>query len=330
MKGLNSLHVHQYLTRTIVIPICSVFISAYSVYAQEKEKTHVYIANLTPKKDNILKYEDGWRRFLNQRLEYNVSHRFTTPILVDIFRESEMTRLLASEIGAKHMNRAVEKAVGQTFKEEILLRAKIDDYVEQKIIEPAADFLDGYLLNPLVKIITTPFKIFGKNPVHRPNLLSSADLLQDALRGNEKNQLVNPLNKEGIPGEEHQQPFRLPRRIALGARPLNNYPYGYATIKIGDWYTQLRLGAADILSRPRLNEASWLFQKTISQQDLVFSLGGVKPFENRREPENYFGPHAYVGLSKIINKSRGKSLGAYIEVRAGDNYNSFFGLNYQY
>lgn len=318
------------LIRITAISLCSAFLSTYSGYTQEKRTNQVQIVSSVQVKEDISKREEEWKGFLNKRLEYNVSHHFTTLILLDILRESELTRKLDAEFGAKHLRSAVKKSVGQTFREEILLRASVDDYVEQRLVEPAAEFLDDYLVNPLVKIVTAPFGIFGKKPVRKPNLLSSTDIVQDALRGNEKNQLVNPINKEGIPGEEYQQPFRLPQNLALGARPLNNNPYGYATVRLGDWYTQLRLGAADILSRPRLNEVSLLFQTTMSPHDIVFSFGGVNSFKNVSGPDRYFGPHAFLGLSKIIANDKGRSLGAYLEVRAGESYNSFVGLSYKY
>ena len=75
------------LIRITAISLCSAFLSTYSGYTQEKRTNQVQIVSSVQVKEDISKREEEWKGFLNKRLEYNVSHHFTTLILLDILRE---------------------------------------------------------------------------------------------------------------------------------------------------------------------------------------------------------------------------------------------------
>ncbi len=293
----------------------------------------------------ISQKENGWKGFFDSRVEYNLSHRLTVRRTLDMLSESEQKRLPFSEIAASRIGGAVRKSAEQTLREELQERMTIDDWTELHIVEPVEEFIEDEIVDPVIAAVTFPIRkikyfwsqrygssyFLADPPRARSRTRSHNGLVQDILTGREeKNQLADPLNDEGTPGEEHYQPSRLPSKIAIGARPFQKKPYGYGTLRIGEWYTHGRLSAAGIPFDPRLNEASLALQTVLDPYHVVFSLGGKKPFKNKREPEEYFGPYGFIGLSRIIVNGERKQGEIYVEGRLGKEHGVFVGLDISY
>ena len=269
---------------------------------------------------------------MDERIQYGIAHRFTMKTVVEMLSESDREHVLLSELGGKRVKSIVRRSIEQTVREELRVRMTLDDWAEETIVEPLELFVQERVVNPVVKIITSPFKNMKSLQIRRKGTRAHNGILQDMLTGREeKNQLANPLNDEGIPGEEISQPARLPQKFALGARVFRASPYGYGTLRFGDIYAQARISAAEMFDAPRLNEASLLFQTLLDPHEIILSFGGTLPFKNMKNPERYWGLYGFAGLSKIFVDER-KFLGeAYIEGRAGSvEQGGFLGVRLRY
>jgi hypothetical protein len=272
----------------------------------------------------LIQKQGNWKEFLDERVDYNLAHRFTTKSSFDILLENDLRRALPSELEARQLRSVVRHSALQTLREELIERSTFDDWLDDHIAEPVVDFIGDKILQPIVRAVSYPFK---KNHSQKESGIRYRNrIFQDIFGGRvEQNQLVNPLTDQGVPGEEQHDPLRLPDSAALGAR-LGSSPYLYATVPLGDWYAQARFGAAEILDRPRLDNVSLAFLTELSPHNLTLSFGGKMPFKNERDPKRYLGAHGFVGLSRIMKNSNGSYREAYAELLMGEHQFFFLGF----
>lgn len=289
----------------------------------ETKTNEVNIAGRLMRASPLIQRQGGWKEFLDERIDYNLSRRFTTKSYVEIFSERDLHRTLPSELGARQLRNVVRHSAVQTLREELIERSALDDWLDEHVAGPIVDFIGDRILKPVVHAVSS----FRKNSHGKEGEIRyRKGIVQDLFGGRvEQNQLINPLTDKGIPGEEQYRPLRLPNSTAFGAR-LGSSPYLYATAPLGDWYAQARFGAAELLERPRLDSASLAFLTELSPHALTLSFGGRMPFKDEREPEQYFGAHGFVGLSRIIKNGNGMYREAYVELLAGEHQFVFLGL----
>lgn len=293
----------------------------------EMSTNEINISAYLMRTSQFTKRDDSWKEFLDERFGYNLVRRFNTKSYLNFFSENDLNRTLPSELSARQLRNVVRHSSLQTLREELIGRSTFDDWLDDHIAEPVVDFVGGKIIQPIVRAITYPFR--SDDSARKRRIEYRSGIVQDLLGGRvEQNQLVSPFSDEGIPGEERLDPLRLPENLALGAR-LGSNPYLYATAPLNDWYIQARFGAADILDRPHLSDASLLFLTELPHT-ITMSFGGRMPFKDEQEPEQYFGPHGFFGLNWTKVHRNHASREMYLELLAGENQGVFVGLNWGY